>query len=69
MVGMTTRPAVRHRSTSAGFGAWAKLATRTPFSIISATRSATSATSVRMLTPNGWSVRDRTSAMAATSSS
>ncbi|HEX3462114.1 MAG TPA: hypothetical protein VHT49_14505 [Acidimicrobiales bacterium] len=69
MVGMTTNPDSRQRATSSGFGAWAKLATFTPCSIIRATRSATSATSVRRLTPNGRSVRDRTSARAADSSS
>ena len=68
MVGMTTRPASRHRATRSGWGAWAKLATFTPLSIISATRWPTSATSVRMLTPKGRSVRERTSSMAATSS-
>jgi hypothetical protein len=66
---MTTSPAWRQRSTSAGLGAWAKLATRTPLSIISATRSPTSATSVRMFTPKGRSVRARTSPIAVTSSS
>jgi hypothetical protein len=69
MVGITTNPASRQRVTSSGLGAWAKLATFTPCSIISATRSPTSATSVRMLTPKGRSVRARTSAMAATNSS
>ncbi len=64
MVGMTTSPASRHRPTSSGLGAWAKLATLTPLSIISATRSPMSATSVRRFTPNGRSVRDLTSATA-----
>ncbi len=68
MVGMTTRPASRQRVTNSGLGAWAKLATLTPCSIMRATRSPTSATSVRMLTPNGRSVRSRTSPMAETSS-
>ena len=52
-VGMTNRPASLQRATRAGLGAWAKLATRTPVSIIRAMRSPTSATSVRRLTPKG----------------
>ena len=68
MVGITTSPASRHRVTRSGLGAWAKLATLTPCSIIRATRSPTSATSVRMFTPKGLSVRSLTSPMAVTSS-
>ena len=67
-VGMTNSPASWQRVTRAGLGAWAKLATRAPVSIISSMRSATSATSVRRLTPKGAVVRARTSAMAAASS-
>ena len=52
-VGMTNSPASLQRVTSAGLGAWAKLATRAPASIIRSMRSPTSATSVRRLTPNG----------------
>ena len=68
-VGMTNRPASLQRVTRAGLGAWAKLATRAPVSIMSSMRSWTSATSVRRLTPNGPFVRLRTSPIAAASSS
>ena len=68
-VGMTNSPASLQRVTRAGLGAWAKLATRAPVSIISSMRSCTSATSVRRFTPKGPLVRWRTSAMAVASSS
>ena len=68
-VGITNSPASLQRLTRAGLGAWAKLATVAPVSIISSIRSCTSATSVRRLTPNGAVVRLRTSAMAPASSS
>ena len=68
-VGMTKSPASLQRVTRAGLGAWAKLATRAPVSIINSMRSLTSATSVRRLTPKGAEVRLRTSAMAPASSS
>ena len=68
-VGMVKSPASLQRATSAALGAWAKLATRAPVSIMSSIRSCTSATSVRRLTPKGCVVRPRTSAMAAASSS
>jgi hypothetical protein len=64
IVGITNNPASLQRVTSAGLGAWAKLATRAPDSIIKEMRSPTSATSVRRLTPNGADVRALTSAMA-----
>ncbi len=66
-VGITNSPASLQRATSFSLGAWAKLATRAPVSIMSSMRSLTSATSVRRLTPNGAAVRARTSAMAAAS--
>ena len=61
IVDITKRPASRHRLTSASLGAWAKLTTGTSFETTRAIRSETSATSVLRFTPNGESVRDRTS--------
>ena len=66
---MTKSPASLQRATSLGLGAWAKLATRAPASIMRSMRASTSATSVRRFTPKGAGVRRRTSAMARASSS
>ncbi len=64
MEGITTTPASLSRAISSREGASAKEATRTPSSMITVTRSAASPASARRLTPNGASVRERTSRIA-----
>src|SRR4051794_7887540 len=67
--GMTTMPCSFSVAISSGFGASANDATLTPCSMSSRHRSGASAASARRLTPNGWSVRALTSAIACSSSS
>jgi hypothetical protein len=60
---MTTTPASFSRAIRSGFGAWAKLATFTPWSIMRAMRSRTSAESARRFTPKGVVGAARTSSI------
>src|SRR3954452_209602 len=69
MLGTTTMSCSLSMAISSGFGASAKLATLTPWSMSSRHRSTASPASARRLTPNGCGVRSLTSTTAFSSSS